>query len=173
MAEQKPKDALNKTKEFMQLWMKFHQLYEQSMDKTAIDPEEEKAFLETKSIIARKFQTLSDSMPIDRLTIDRTYDILNQILSLKSISTMSEHTLKKIENDWHQSYISLNRLLGHLEAAELSPPKKDIHRTGAPFAIPKGVVSAFSFIIFLLIVVFILQMLGIHVVQLLRNLINQ
>jgi hypothetical protein len=24
--------------------------------------------------------------------------------------------MKKIENDWHEAYISLNRLLGHLEA---------------------------------------------------------
>lgn len=110
------KDSIDKTREFMELWIKFHQIFKEAMSKSSITPEEEELFLQTKSMLARKFQTLADAMSIDRPTIDRTYDVISQILSLKGISTLSEVTLKKIENDWHDSYISLNRLLGHLEA---------------------------------------------------------
>lgn len=108
--------SIGKTKEFMELWVKFHQIYKEAMGKSSITPEEEELFLQTKSIVARKFQILADSMSIDRTTIERTYDVIGQILSLKNISALSEQVLKKIENDWHESYISLNRLLGHLEA---------------------------------------------------------
>jgi len=116
MGKRQIDNSKDKVKEFLELWVKFNQLYKDAMKKSTITQEEEQSFLETKSIIARKFQALADSLSIDRSTIERTYDIINQILSLKGISTLSEPELKKIDNDWHESYIFLNRLLGHLEA---------------------------------------------------------
>jgi hypothetical protein len=113
-----------KTMEFIELWKKFNQIYKEAMGKTAITEEEEELFLETKSIVARKFQAMVDSITVERSTIDRTYDVINQILSLRSISTISEEALRKLSNDWHQSYISLNRLLGHLEAQKGEAAKK-------------------------------------------------
>ncbi|MFA5069401.1 MAG: hypothetical protein WC300_03260 [Candidatus Omnitrophota bacterium] len=114
------KDGITQTKEFIELWKKFNQIYKEAMNKTAITEEEELLFLETKSIVARKFQTLVDSLAVERATIDRTYDVINHVLSLKSISTVSEESIRKMDTDWHQSYISLNRLLGHLEAQTAS-----------------------------------------------------
>jgi hypothetical protein len=123
---QNPKDAIVKTKEFIELWKKFNQIYKEAMGKSAITEEEEELFLETKSIVARKFQTMVDSITVERSTIDRTYDVINQILSLRSISTISEEALRKLNNDWHQSYISLNRLLGHIEAQQVETAKKPV-----------------------------------------------
>lgn len=146
MRTQEIKDSINKTREFMELWIKFHQIFKESMGKSPITPEEEDLFLQTKSIIACKFQTLADSLSIDRPTIDRTYEVINQILSLKSISTLSEQTLAKIENDWHESYISLNRLLGHLEA------QRDIAvRERHPFI--KAWKSSLKYFIYLLFII--------------------
>ena len=148
------KDGIAKTREFIELWKKFNQIYKESMGKTAITEEEEDLFLETKSIVARKFQTLVDSLAIERSTIDRTYDVINQILSLRSISTFSEESLRKIGNDWHQSYISLNRLLGHLEAQRDTVSEKD--RIG-----PKQILSAIGkFIMYsVIIAVFVMVIL--------------
>jgi hypothetical protein len=123
---QNPKDAIVKTREFIELWKKFNQIYKEAMGKSVITEEEEELFLETKSIVARKFQTMVDSITVERSTIDRTYDVINQILSLKSISAISEEALRKLNNDWHQSYISLNRLLGHLEAQQSETTKKPV-----------------------------------------------
>lgn len=111
----KTKESLNRIKEFIELWRKFNQIYKEAMNNKAITEEEEELFLETKSMVARKFQGLVDSMAIERAAIDRTYDVINQIISLRSVSALSEEALRRIDNDWHQSYISLNRLLGHLE----------------------------------------------------------
>jgi hypothetical protein len=123
---QNPKEAIVKTREFIELWKKFNQIYKEAMGKSAITEEEEELFLETKSIVARKFQTMVDSITVERSTIDRTYDVINQILSLRSISVISEEALRKLNNDWHQSYISLNRLLGHLEAQQGEAAKKPV-----------------------------------------------
>lgn len=156
------KDSINKTREFMELWIKFHQIFKEAMSKSSITPEEEELFLQTKSMLARKFQTLADSMSIDRPTVDRAYDVINQILSLKGISTLSELTLKKIENDWHESYISLNRLLGHLEA------QKDIvsrQKEGLGKRAWKGTVKFFNYlaviILLVLVIFYLMYILGI------------
>ena len=155
------KDAIAKTKEFIELWKKFNQIYKEAMGKTAITEEEEDLFLETKSIVARKFQTLVDSLSIERSTIDRTYDVINQILSLRSISTLSEESLRKISNDWHQSYISLNRLLGHLEAEKNTAVEKDkISLKQVLAAIVRFVLYAVIIATFVMVILFFIHVLN-------------
>jgi hypothetical protein len=155
------KDAILKTKEFIELWKKFNQIYKESMGKTTITEEEEDLFLETKSIVARKFQTLVDSLTIERTTIDRTYDVINQILSLRSISTLSEESLRKISNDWHQSYISLNRLLGHLEAQRDTVAEKDKVSPKQIFsAIGKFILYTAVIAVFVMVILFFIHVLS-------------
>ncbi len=155
------KDAIGKTKEFIELWKKFNQIYKEAMGKTTITEEEEDLFLETKSIVARKFQTLVDSLSIERSTIDRTYDVINQILSLRSISTLSEESLRKISNDWHQSYISLNRLLGHLEAEMNAAVEKDkISLKQVLDAIARFVLYAVIIAAFVMVILFFIHVLS-------------
>jgi len=155
------KDAIVKTKEFIELWKKFNQIYKEAMGKTTITEEEEDLFLETKSIVARKFQTLVDSLSIERSTTDRTYDVISQILSLRSISTLSEESLRKISNDWHQSYISLNRLLGHLEAEKNTAVEKDkISLKQVLAAIARFVLYAVIIVTFVMVILFFIHVLN-------------
>ena len=51
---------IKRVKEFMQLWIKFHDLYKDALSDGVITPEEESNFLETKSLIARKYQALKE-----------------------------------------------------------------------------------------------------------------
>jgi len=104
--------------EFMQLWIKFHDMYKNAINRETITVEDENAFLETKSLIARKYQALKDYLDIDSSYEDRTFDVISQILSLKSVAVISDLSLHKIENDWHSSYIVLNKLLGELEGRQ-------------------------------------------------------
>jgi hypothetical protein len=155
------KEDISKTKEFIELWKKFNQIYKEAMGKTAITEEEEDLFLETKSIVARKFQTLVDSLAIERVTIDRTYDVINQILSLRSISTLSEESLRKINNDWHQSYISLNRLLGHLESQRDTIAQADrIKPCQVLAAAGKFALYAVIIAVFIMVVLFFIHVLS-------------
>ena len=155
------KDAIAKTKEFLDIWKRFNQMYKAAIGKSDISQEEEDLFLETKSVVARKFQMLADSLSIDRFTVDRTYEVINQLISLKSMSTMSEQTLKKIENDWHEAYISLNRLLGHLEAKKDNPDNDKSSVTKAYRPMATGLLYVIVIIIFALLVLYFAKMVGV------------
>ena len=102
-------------KDFMALWVKFHELYKEAIKDKVISPEEEKTFLETKSVIARRYQALIDEIGAPSSPEDRIFDVISSILSLETVASLSDMQLAKIEQDWHNSYISLNRLLGGLE----------------------------------------------------------
>ena len=115
MIDKEIEEKIKKTKEFMELWIKFHNLYKEALKDKVVDPEEEKAFLETKSLIARKYQALTDLLKITPSTEDKTIDVISQVLSLQSISTLSDVQLEEIDNGWHHSNIFLNKLLGSLE----------------------------------------------------------
>ena len=116
MIDRDIEDKIKKTKEFMELWMKFHNLYKEASKKETIDPQEEDTFLDTKSLIARKYQALIDLLGMTQsLEQDRTFDVISQVLSLQGVSTLSEVQIQEIENGWHQSYLALNKILGSLE----------------------------------------------------------
>ena len=115
MVDPELEEKIKKTKEFMELWMKFRQLYTKALKKEAILPEEEVAFLETKSLIARKYQALMDRLDLEPSMDDKTFDVISQILSLQNVSSLSDVQIQEVENGWHRSFIFLNKLLGTLE----------------------------------------------------------
>ena len=101
--------------EFVDLWKSFYELYKRASDQQNFTEDEEKNFLELKSSLARKYQALMDSLGIKPTAEDRTFDVISQVMSLKSISILSPLQMEKLENDWHNSYITLNKILGSLE----------------------------------------------------------
>lgn len=106
---------IKQVNEFVDLWASFYELYQRATKQDAFSEEEEKSFLELKSNLARKYQALMDALAIKPTAEDRTFDVISQIMSLKSISLLSPLQLEKLENDWHNSYITLNKILGSLE----------------------------------------------------------
>ena len=116
MIDRDIEDKIKKTKEFMELWVKFHNLYKEALKKETIDPQDENTFLETKSLIARKYQALTDLLGMSpSIEQDKTFDVISQVLSLQGVSTLSDDQIQDIENGWQQSYIALNRILGGLD----------------------------------------------------------
>lgn len=106
---------IKQTKEFLELWLKFRQLYKNAVGKNSILPEEENIFLETKTLVARRYQSLIESLDLKPSVDDRTFDVIKDVLSLERVATMSDDQLQRIENDWHNSLIVFNQLLGGLE----------------------------------------------------------
>jgi len=114
MIDKVVEDKIKKTKEFMELWMKFHNLYKDALQKESILPEDEDAFLQTKSLIARKYQALTELLELSS-SEDKTFEVVTQLLSLQGVSALSDVQMQEIEENWHQSYIALNKILGGLE----------------------------------------------------------
>ena len=113
-------------KECLQLLEKFRSSYSQAISSKGATPEQEKEFLEVKSLLARRYQTLMEKLGETPSAEDRTFDLISQFVSLKAAETVSEIQFKKIESDWHNSYLSLNKIIGRLESE-----KEELSRVSA------------------------------------------
>lgn len=115
MIDKKLEDRIRQLKEFVDLWTSFYNLYKRAKTQEVFNEDEEHGFLELKSQLARKYQGIMDILGIKPTAEDRTFDVISQVMSLKNISKLSSLQLEKLENDWHNSYITLNKILGSLE----------------------------------------------------------
>jgi hypothetical protein len=115
MIDKMLESRIKQVNDFIQLWASFYELYKRASSQQTFIDEEEKNFLELKSSLARKYQGLTDSLGIKPTAEDRTFDVIAQVMSLKSITTLSPLQMEKLENDWHHSYITLNKIMGSLE----------------------------------------------------------
>ena len=116
MIDKKTEGAIKTLKGFLELWGKFHSIYHDIASKEIITKDAEAKFLETKQIILEKYEALKNNelefkyMPRSRLT-----DPVGDILALNRITFMSERNLKKLNEDWRDSYIFLNNILERLK----------------------------------------------------------
>ncbi|MCP4649942.1 MAG: hypothetical protein GY853_07695 [PVC group bacterium] len=115
MIDQDLENKIAQIKAFIELWENFYQSYKQAITQPSFTEEDEKNFLELKSSLARKYQGLMDSLGLKPTAEDRTFDVISQVMSLKNITTLSPLQMQKLENDWHNSYITLNKIMGSLE----------------------------------------------------------
>jgi len=115
MIDKNLEGRIKQLNEFVELWASFYELYKRAVNQQTFTEEEEKNFLELKSSLARRYQGLMDALGIKPTAEDRTFDVIAQVMSLKSIGTLSPLQLEKMENDWHNSYITLNKIMGTLE----------------------------------------------------------
>jgi len=115
MIDKTVENRIAQLEDFINLWASFFALYKRVSNQNTFTEEEEKGFLELKSTLARKYQGLMDSLGIKPTAEDRTFDVISQVMSLKSVANLSPLQGEKMENDWHNSYITLNKILGSLE----------------------------------------------------------
>lgn len=151
MKDRKLERDIKDIKEFIDLWVSFKDQFHSASQKEHISPEEEKKFLETKSLIARKYETVAR---IFDTPDDKAMDIVAQVVSLDSAAKMSEMQLKKLENDWHFSYINFNKLLGSLENTREELAKI----SGFKLALRKALFNPFMLLVWIIILIIIVFM---------------
>ena len=115
MRDRKVEADIVALKEFIQLWITFGDFLKQSGEKSAsIDAVKKQEFMESKSLLARKYESISSVLEKQYSPDNKISSILSQSVSLDSIAA-SDMQSRKLENDWHVSYIFLNKRLGGLE----------------------------------------------------------
>ena len=113
MKDQKLETQIRKTQEFIELWHKFRQIYSQA---TKGDPPSgEKDFLETKELVNFRFEDLMDDLGVKPLKRFLITGFIYEILSIKTLSFMSDEKSKAINKNWENSYNFLNATLARLE----------------------------------------------------------
>lgn len=100
---------------FIELWVKFHAIYDSSTSKELITENDEGKFLETKNILKNKYDELKIVLETRYSPHGRFTDPVSDILALDGIRFVSEKNLQKLKDDWRDSYIFLNSILEHLK----------------------------------------------------------
>jgi hypothetical protein len=103
------------TQQFLELWVKFFDMMVQSRRADKITPDVEVSFLQIKSELARRFRVLEGQLGVESSLDTNTMNIVGSAISLDSLRSSSDVAMKKLENEWHRAYISINESLGVLQ----------------------------------------------------------
>mgnify|MGYP006287064707 CR=1 FL=1 len=129
MIDQDLERRLADCKELLQLWHNFHQYFKlgvKGSDK--ITHEREADFLALKSRIAMMHDSFMDSLKHDQEIGQHVLSLVERSITLKHLTKLSIAEVKKMEIEWHESYLLLNETVALLEEqkenlAEISPTK--------------------------------------------------
>ncbi len=103
------------TREFMNDWLLFNQILSAYPSPGVNKAQLENQFLKIKSKLAREHQVLKESLGPDYKFDANTMNIVSGATNLESIYSQSEVAIKKLQNEWHRAFISINETLGGLE----------------------------------------------------------
>lgn len=115
MVDKKTELDLKSLKDFLEFWVKFHVIYDNTVSRDIISKEDEEKFLETRNTIRQKYEELKGSLEFKYMPHSRMTDPVNEVLLLDSMRLMSEKNLKKLGDDWKDSYVFLNSILERLK----------------------------------------------------------
>ncbi|KPL11057.1 hypothetical protein AMJ85_04770 [candidate division BRC1 bacterium SM23_51] len=102
-------------RELMNLWRRYHDYFKIGVAGDGITPEREHEFITVKSRIAMLHDSFMESLEHDQNIGQNVLDIVKRSITLKHIHRMSTAEIKKIELEWHESYLLLNETVGMLE----------------------------------------------------------
>ena len=115
MIDRKLESNIKRTENFIEIWDKFHDIFENALSDNAINKDEEKNFLSTKTLVNSRYDDLMDSLgvkPIKRFIKSET---IYNILSIRDLSIMSDRRSSMVHRDWQNSFKFLRSLLERLK----------------------------------------------------------
>jgi len=135
-------------KEFIRLWVTFGEFLKQGEEN--LNAQKEQEFMEAKSLLARKYESVSGVLEGQYSPDNKISSILSQSVSLNNIAS-SDMQSRKLENDWHVSYIFLNKRLGGLEGQKEQLAKISTLGTIIIPKIRRGLIKLFIFVVLIAI----------------------
>ena len=102
-------------REFMNDWLLFNQILSAYPKPGVNKAELENQFLKVKSKLAREHRVLQETLGSDYQLDGNTMNIVSGATSLETIYGQSDMSVKKLQQEWHRAFISINETLGGLE----------------------------------------------------------
>lgn len=102
-------------REFMNDWLLFNQILSAYPSPGVNKAQLENQFLKVKSKLAREHNVLKEAIQSDYKIDKNTMQIVATSTNLESIYSQSEVAVKKLQGEWHRSFISINETLGQIE----------------------------------------------------------
>lgn len=116
MIDKKTENAIKSVKSFLEVWTKFHSMYSEISSRDIITKDDEEKFLLSKEMVRNKYSNLGSELDFKYAAHGRLTDPVSDILAMESIRFMSEKNLKKINDDWQDSYVFLNSILERMKS---------------------------------------------------------
>ena len=111
MKDKQLESNIKNTEEFLEYWVKFNQIYKDSISTRQESSSAKDIFFSTKDIVNNRFEDFLDSLGVThKQRVDRYYGIY-RILSIKDIDVMSDEKIDQIKEDFTESFILLYDLL--------------------------------------------------------------
>jgi len=115
MIDRKTITDLKAVQSFVELWTKFHYIYNGIFSKGIISKEDEIRYLETRNAMRAKYDDLKRAMEFKYMPHGRLTDPVGDVLTVETIRFVSEDNLKRLNEDWKASYVFLNSILERLK----------------------------------------------------------
>jgi len=112
MVKKEVRERIKGLKEIIDLWVRFNNLIRDVQTRKVATKEQEDEFLNIKTTLARRQQVLAN-------TPFKLMNVLSQATTLNDMTKVHEMQAKKFYADWHETYLSLNELLGKLESGKV------------------------------------------------------
>lgn len=103
------------TKELLALWRTFYDFFVMGVKNDNITPEKEGQFLEIKSRIAMLHDSFMEALTHNQNIGQEVLNIISRAITLRHLGKQSTADIKKMEIEWHESYLLLNETIGVLE----------------------------------------------------------
>jgi hypothetical protein len=110
-----------------------------------ITPEKESQFLEIKSRIAMLHDSFMEALTTNQNIGQEVLNIISRAITLRHLSKQSTADVKKMEIEWHESYLLLNETIGVLEEKrnELAQINEAQYRAGKAAGVARQKVVGF------------------------------
>ncbi len=152
----------NTLERIIEQWNNLRDIYRKIYNEKKLGPEEENAFLKTKEFLAKHYYLVQQLVKEYNAGEERIDIVLAALISVDTIPQISELQIKKIDNDWHITYLSMNRVMGILES------KKDklAHTSAVGLFLKKIFLNPFLNLLVLIVVIIVLYLVSVNVFQL-------
>ena len=116
MIDRKTEIAIKSAKSFLEVWTKFHSIYIEVSSRAIITKDDEEKFFASKEMIKKKYSELCSELDFKYAPHGRLTDPVSDLLTIESVRYISEKNLKKINDDWRDSYVFLNSILERMKS---------------------------------------------------------
>jgi hypothetical protein len=114
--EQANETALQESQQLLQLWLQTKGFLARAFTETPVSPEEERAFLETKSAVSQYTRTVSQKLPSDvKIGGEKMQELLRQAISISHLRGLPKADKQTLIANWHAAFINLARAVGCLQ----------------------------------------------------------
>ena len=106
---------IKRTKDFLELWAKFHSLYKSALSKPSIPKEDEELFLHTKEVLSPRYGELRGVVKAELGKAAHGQDVILELLGMESMQALSDTAMERVQKQWKDSIAVLNSVLEELE----------------------------------------------------------